>query len=82
MAGLNTIGLRRAGFSSEERLELRKVYHTVFRSGLKFREALTRATVEFASEKAKVLLTFLETGRRGFCSAGGRRGREVEVVGD
>jgi UDP-N-acetylglucosamine acyltransferase len=81
MAGLNTIGLRRAGFSSAERLELRKVYHAVFRSGLKFREALARARAEFTSEKARVLMDFLETGRRGFCSAG-TRAREVEEVGE
>jgi UDP-N-acetylglucosamine acyltransferase len=72
IAGLNTIGLRRAGFTSEERLELRKVYHTVFRSGLKFREALAQAKTECGSEKARVLLNFLEAGQKGFCRA--RRG--------
>jgi len=75
IAGLNTIGLRRAGFSTEERLELRKVYHTVFRSDLKFREALVKAKEQFKSEKSKVLLRFLEAGRKGFCSAV-RRGRD------
>lgn len=33
IAGLNTIGLRRAGFASEQRLELRRLYHLLFRSG-------------------------------------------------
>jgi UDP-N-acetylglucosamine acyltransferase len=75
IAGLNTIGLRRAGFSNEERLELRKVYHTLFRRGLRFREALAKARAEFASSKTKVLLDFLENGRKGFCSAVRRRGR-------
>ena len=67
IAGLNTIGLRRAGFSSGERLELRRVYHLVFRGGLKFRDALERSRGEFKSEKSKVLLDFLEEGKRGFC---------------
>ncbi|MGZ8937769.1 MAG: acyl-ACP--UDP-N-acetylglucosamine O-acyltransferase [Limisphaerales bacterium] len=79
IAGLNTIGLRRAGFSNEERLELRRMYHAIFRTDLKFSDALARAQVEFKSEKARVLLDFLATGRRGFCidrGKGRRRGPE------
>jgi UDP-N-acetylglucosamine acyltransferase len=72
IAGLNTIGLRRAGFSSGERLELRRMYHAIFRTELRFREALARAKEQFTSEKARVLLGFLETGRRGFCIDRGR----------
>jgi UDP-N-acetylglucosamine acyltransferase len=68
IAGLNTIGLRRAGFSGEERLELRRVYHLLFRSGLKFGEALARAKAEFRSEKSRLLFEFLSSGKRGFCA--------------
>jgi UDP-N-acetylglucosamine acyltransferase len=67
ISGLNTIGLRRAGFTPGERLELRKAYHLLFRSGLKLSEALARAHAEFKSEKTQVLLQFLSTGQRGFC---------------
>ena len=68
IAGLNTIGLRRAGFTPEERLELRRAYHLLFRSGLKMSEALARARDQFHSPKTKTLLDFLASGRRGFCS--------------
>jgi UDP-N-acetylglucosamine acyltransferase len=67
IVGLNTIGLRRAGLTSDERLELRRAYHVLFRSGLKMSEALARARTEFQSDKVKVLLDFLASGRRGFC---------------
>jgi UDP-N-acetylglucosamine acyltransferase len=72
IAGLNTIGLRRAGFTSEERLELRRAYHLLFRSGVKLSEALARARAEFQSGKVAILLDFLASGRRGFCADTGR----------
>ena len=68
LGGLNTIGLRRAGFSDEERIELRRLYHAVFRSRLKLRDALEKARVDFTSAKAKVMLEFLASGRRGYCT--------------
>jgi len=33
ICGLNVVGLRRAGFSADERLALKKLYHKLFRSG-------------------------------------------------
>ncbi|HEX7859899.1 MAG TPA: acyl-ACP--UDP-N-acetylglucosamine O-acyltransferase [Verrucomicrobiae bacterium] len=68
VAGLNTIGLRRAGLSSEERLELRRLYHLMFRSGLKFRDAVTRARAQARSQHGNQMVEFLETGRKGFCA--------------
>jgi UDP-N-acetylglucosamine acyltransferase len=69
LGGLNTIGLRRAGFNDEERLELRRLYHAVFRSRLKLREALEKARAEFTSPNAREILDFMASGRRGFCAA-------------
>ena len=47
MCGLNTIGLRRAGFTPEQRLELKKVYRLLFRSGHNLREAVALARKDF-----------------------------------
>ena len=33
ICGLNAVGLRRAGFSSKQRVELKQLYHALFRSG-------------------------------------------------
>ncbi|HTV40936.1 MAG TPA: acyl-ACP--UDP-N-acetylglucosamine O-acyltransferase [Candidatus Sulfotelmatobacter sp.] len=65
MCGLNVVGLRRAGFSTEERFELKQLYKALFRSGKNFREALAAAQKTFSSEPAGILLDFLAEAKRG-----------------
>ena len=67
ICGLNTIGLRRAGFNSQQRLELKALYHQLFRSGKNLRAALAEAEQKHASEPAKILLSFLAGTKRGIC---------------
>jgi UDP-N-acetylglucosamine acyltransferase len=67
MCGLNAIGLRRAGFSADERLELKKLYHKLFRSGENLSDAAAQARQEFTSAPAKVLLDFVASAKRGVC---------------
>jgi len=76
MCGLNAVGLRRAGFTSEQRLELKRLYHALFRSGKNLRAALTEAQREFSGAAAKTLLDFVAAARRGICSdvGGGSEG--------
>lgn len=68
MCGLNVVGLRRAGFTVEQRRELKRLYHLLFRSGKNLREALAEAQKEFTSAPAKVLLDFIAEAKRGVCS--------------
>ena len=84
MCGLNTTGLRRAGFTVEERQELKALYQALFRSGRNLRDALAGARDEFTTGHAKVMLEFIAAAKRGVCSdAGSRRtpegdgGREI-----
>jgi len=72
MCGLNSVGLRRAGFTVEQRLELRKLYHFLFRSGKNLRQALGEAREKFAGDKAKILLDFVSGAKRGVCADVGR----------
>ena len=67
ISGLNSIGLRRAGLTPEERLELRKLYHLLFRTHQKFAAALAQASAQAKSPPARELITFLQSGQRGFC---------------
>lgn len=67
ICGLNIVGLRRAGLTNEERLELKKVYHTLFRSGLNLRAAIEVAKREFKSDSARVLIDFVSGSKRGIC---------------
>jgi len=43
ICGLNAVGLRRAGLTTEQRLELRRLYHDLFRNGKNLRAALAAA---------------------------------------
>ena len=78
ICGLNTVGMRRAGLSPEQRLELRKLYHALFRTGRGLRAALQEAQGQFQSEGAKVMLDFLAGSKRGVCSDKGANASETE----
>jgi UDP-N-acetylglucosamine acyltransferase len=71
ICGLNVVGLRRAGFSAAERLELKKLYHALFRSDKNLGEAVAAAREKFSSPGAKVMLEFIAAAKRGVCTAGG-----------
>jgi UDP-N-acetylglucosamine acyltransferase len=79
ICGLNAIGLRRAGFSPEERLELRKLYHALFRGGINLRAAAIEAQKDFSSPGAKLMLEFIAASKRGVCADRGRaRGQDED----
>jgi UDP-N-acetylglucosamine acyltransferase len=79
MSGLNTIGLRRAGFTSAQRLEIKQLYHALFRSGGKFRDALATAREKFIQPISVVLLDFAAASKRGLCAdIGSHAGTEAE----
>jgi len=79
ICGLNIIGLRRAGVTAEQRLELKRLYHALFRSGQNLRAAVEAARKEFASPVAINMLNFVAEARRGVCADMGgalKRGEE------
>jgi UDP-N-acetylglucosamine acyltransferase len=78
MCGLNIIGLRRAGFTSEQRIELKKIYRLLFRSGKNRREVLVEAQKTYTSPAAKILLDFVAGTKRGVCADVGRAARADE----
>ena len=68
ICGLNIVGLRRAGLTAEQRLELKRLYHLLFRSGKNLREALDEARKSFSGDAAKTMLDFIAEARRGVCT--------------
>ena len=68
LCGLNVVGLRRAGFTAAERLELKRVYRVLFRQGRNLRLAVAAARKEFSSPAAKVLIDFVAASKRGVCT--------------
>jgi UDP-N-acetylglucosamine acyltransferase len=72
ICGLNVIGLRRAGITSEQRLELKKLYRLFFRSGLRLKEALGEAGPHAPDSPAAKFIEFAATTKRGLCADKGR----------
>ena len=73
LCGLNIIGLRRAGFTAEQRQELQYHYKRIFVSGNSIGKASRDALGESPGEKAKALLEFIVGSKRGVCSHASRK---------
>ncbi|HET7813122.1 MAG TPA: acyl-ACP--UDP-N-acetylglucosamine O-acyltransferase [Candidatus Baltobacteraceae bacterium] len=58
--GLNSVGLRRAGFSEEERAEIKKFYKLLNGSKLKLSEAIEAMRTEVSTPSGRQMLEFLE----------------------
>ncbi len=63
--GLNSVGLRRNGFSSEQRARIKAVYRILFRSGLRRSEALDRAAADQPGEETDEIIQFIRSSTRG-----------------
>jgi len=72
VCGLNVVGLRRAGFPAEQRMELKRLYHLLFRSGKNLRAAVAEARGKFTSDPARKMLDFIVEAKRGVCADAGR----------
>ena len=82
MAGLNTVGLRRVGLGTEQRSELRRLFHLLFRSGMRLSVALAAARDTFPEPVAQEVIAFVAATRRGICAATGKKNRaEPDVDG-
>lgn len=73
ICGLNTLGLRRAGFSAEQRTELKRLYRVLFRTGFNLRVAIVEARKKFTSPDAQTMLDFVSSAKRGVCADGGSK---------
>ena len=79
ICGLNMVGLRRAGITSEQRLELKRLYRALFRSCLPLSNALQASRKEFTSVLACALLDFVAASNRGVCGDVGRGRNETQA---
>ncbi|MFT5695154.1 MAG: UDP-N-acetylglucosamine acyltransferase [Myxococcota bacterium] len=76
VVGVNKVGLKRRGFSSERQGHIKRAFHLLFHSDLRLAEALSTVREEHkvgsqgqVTEEQDVerLLLFLEASKRGFC---------------
>jgi UDP-N-acetylglucosamine acyltransferase len=64
---VNVVGLRRAGFSSSVRKEIRRAFKTLFRSGLNLRQALFVLEKQELCDEVRHLAEFIKNSKRGVC---------------
>ncbi|OLP19892.1 acyl-[acyl-carrier-protein]--UDP-N-acetylglucosamine O-acyltransferase [Leptolyngbya sp. 'hensonii'] len=70
---LNVIGLRRAGFTAEQRLILKRAFSLLYRSGLTVSQAVAAMEAEFAPDPLVMeLCQFVKSSKRGICKSLGR----------
>jgi len=74
VAGLNTIGLRRAGFTAEQRAEIKAAFGVLYRRGFNVSQALEAARQREWSPEAQAIFDFVGAShKRGFCDFLGTR---------
>jgi UDP-N-acetylglucosamine acyltransferase len=66
VVGLNKVGLRRAGFTPQELIQLKAAYRLIYRSGLTWEEKLDVLRAQFTDGPAAEFLPFFLAGKRGF----------------
>jgi UDP-N-acetylglucosamine acyltransferase len=66
VVGLNLVGLRRSGFSSDDIMQLKMAYRLIYRRGLKWTEVLEQLKADFPAGPAAIYSEFLSGGTRGF----------------
>jgi UDP-N-acetylglucosamine acyltransferase len=73
--GLNSVGLRRAGFATESRRQLKRAYQLLFRAGLPLAAALAELE-QMDDEHVRHLAVFIRNSRRG-CTRAGREAADA-----
>jgi UDP-N-acetylglucosamine acyltransferase len=68
LRGVNSVGLRRGGFSEEERRALKDAYKLLFRSKMPIQDAL-RELEQVDDENVAHLVKFIRSSKRGFIRA-------------
>jgi UDP-N-acetylglucosamine acyltransferase len=63
--GVNVVGMRRAGFTGEHILSVKRAYRLLYRSGLKLEEALPRIESEIGTPEALHMVRFIRASHRG-----------------
>lgn len=68
--GVNIIGMRRAGYTREERTEVKNAYRTLYRSGMTFRKAVETLDAAVKTTAGRKLVDFVKVeSKRGYIGA-------------
>lgn len=79
--GVNVVGLRRAGFNSQERAEIKAAFKVIYASGLNVSQALEKAGAMKFGPAAREFLDFISNAKkRGICPLKRRRDEETPAA--
>lgn len=79
VAGLNIIGLRRAGFTPDQRKQIKRAFDLLYRSGKNFRDVPAAIRGEIASGPALEIADFIAASKRGICPFRGDAAAEEDA---
>ena len=65
VVGLNLVGLKRAGYTSEDRKTLKEVYRIIYKSGLNWNEIVDKIEKDYPEGVGLEMARFLATTQRG-----------------
>jgi len=74
VSGINAIGLKRAGFSAEARMEIKRAFKLVYRSGFNISQAIEESKKQTWCSEAQFFLDFIATAKKRGVSSVARRG--------
>jgi UDP-N-acetylglucosamine acyltransferase len=81
--GLNVIGLRRAGFSAQDRDEIKAAFKLIYLSGLNMSQALEKAAAMKVGSAAREFFSFVaEAKKRGLCPYRGKSEGDLAYTTD
>jgi UDP-N-acetylglucosamine acyltransferase len=69
LVGINVIGLRRGGVDAKTRMEIKRAFKLVYRSGLRVREALEEAGKTEWGLETREFFEFIRSSKRGTCTS-------------
>ena len=69
LVGINVIGLKRGGFDAKSRIEIKRAFKLVYRSGLRVREALAEAERSEWGAESREFFDFIRNSKRGTCTS-------------
>jgi UDP-N-acetylglucosamine acyltransferase len=78
--GINSVGLKRAGFSAQDRDEIKAAFKLIYLSGLNLSQALEKAATMKVGAAAREFFDFIEEAKkRGLCPYRGKGEGELSI---
>lgn len=74
VSGINAVGLKRAGFSAGTRMEIKRAFKLVYRSGFNITQAIEESKKQSWCPEAQFFLDFIATAKKRGVSSVARRG--------